>query len=180
MYNLDDTAIAALRSYGLARHMPVYLSTKNTILKAYLTFKDLFAEIFAAEFKAEYDKRGLTYEHRLIDDILGGGVPENARGGYVWACKNYDGDVQSDTRPGLRVRSRPTTSAVHDAGRQRAPCAHGTVTRHFRQHQHGRATLRRCPRGAAHIAPSLTAMPILRASPIRSSAWRSTLSRRGS
>src|SRR6478672_7788236 len=99
MYNLDDSIRDFARSsfrYGLARHMPVYLSTKNTILKAYDgRFKDLFAEIFAAEFKADYDKRGLTYEHRLIDDMVAACLKWS--GGYVWACKNYDGDVQSDT-----------------------------------------------------------------------------------
>ena len=144
MYNLDssirDFARASL-NYGLARGYPVYLSTKNTILKAYDgRFKDIFEEIFQAEFKADYDAAGLTYEHRLIDDMVAASL--KWEGGYVWACKNYDGDVQSDTVAqgfgslGLMtsVLTTPDGSVVE------AEAAHGTVTRHFRQHQAGRPT----------------------------------------
>jgi isocitrate dehydrogenase len=143
-YNLDDSirdfARASL-NYGLARNYPVYLSTKNTILKAYDgRFKDIFEEIFEAEFKAEFDKRGLTYEHRLIDDMVASAM--KWEGGYVWACKNYDGDVQSDTVAqgfgslGLMtsVLSTPDGKIVE------AEAAHGTVTRHYRQHQAGKPT----------------------------------------
>ena len=121
--------------------MPVYLSTKNTILKAYDgRFKDLFAEIFAAEFKAEFDKRGLTYEHRLIDDMVAACLKWS--GGYVWACKNYDGDVQSDTvAQGFGSLGLMTSVLMTPDGKTvLAEAAHGTVTRHFRQHQQGRAT----------------------------------------
>jgi isocitrate dehydrogenase len=144
MYNLDDSIRDFARAsfnYGLARHMPVYLSTKNTILKAYDgRFKDLFAEIFAAEFKAEYDKRGLTYEHRLIDDMVAACLKWS--GGYVWACKNYDGDVQSDTvAQGFGSLGLMTSVLMTPDGKTvLAEAAHGTVTRHFRQHQQGRAT----------------------------------------
>ena len=127
MYNLDDSirdfARASL-AYGLDRGYPVYLSTKNTILKAYDgRFKDLFAEVFENEFKAKFDAAGLTYEHRLIDDMVAASL--KWEGGYVWACKNYDGDVQSDTVDGKIVE---------------AEAAHGTVTRHYRQHQAGKPT----------------------------------------
>ncbi len=144
MYNLDNSIRDFARAsfnYGLARHMPVYLSTKNTILKAYDgRFKDLFAEIFAAEFKAEYDKRGLTYEHRLIDDMVAACLKWS--GGYVWACKNYDGDVQSDTvAQGFGSLGLMTSVLMTPDGKTvLAEAAHGTVTRHFRQHQQGRAT----------------------------------------
>ncbi|TFB60077.1 NADP-dependent isocitrate dehydrogenase [Cryobacterium sp. TMT1-62] len=144
MYNLDDSirdfARASL-NYGLERKYPVYLSTKNTILKAYDgRFKDIFQEIFDAEFKARYDAAGLSYEHRLIDDMVASAM--KWEGGYVWACKNYDGDVQSDTVAqgfgslGLMtsVLSTPDGKVVE------AEAAHGTVTRHYRQHQQGKAT----------------------------------------
>jgi isocitrate dehydrogenase len=143
-YNLDesirDFARASL-NYGLTRNYPVYLSTKNTILKAYDgRFKDIFEEIFEAEFKAQFDAAGLTYEHRLIDDMVASAM--KWEGGYVWACKNYDGDVQSDTVAqgfgslGLMtsVLSTPDGKVVE------AEAAHGTVTRHFRQHQAGKPT----------------------------------------
>jgi len=144
MFNLDDSIrdfARATFNYGLARHMPVYLSTKNTILKAYDgRFKDLFAEIFTAEFKAEFDKRGLTYEHRLIDDMVAACLKWS--GGYVWACKNYDGDVQSDTvAQGFGSLGLMTSVLMTPDGKTvLAEAAHGTVTRHYRQHQHGRAT----------------------------------------
>ena len=144
MYNLDasigDFARASL-NYGLERNYPVYLSTKNTILKAYDgRFKDIFQEIFDAEFKERYDAAGLTYEHRLIDDMVASAM--KWEGGYVWACKNYDGDVQSDTVAqgfgslGLMtsVLSTPDGKVVE------AEAAHGTVTRHYRQHQQGKPT----------------------------------------
>jgi len=144
MYNLDDSIrdfARATFNYGLARHMPVYLSTKNTILKAYDgRFKDLFAEIFAKEFKAEFDRRGLTYEHRLIDDMVAACLKWS--GGYVWACKNYDGDVQSDTvAQGFGSLGLMTSVLMTPDGKTvLAEAAHGTVTRHYRQHQQGRAT----------------------------------------
>ena len=144
MYNLDASIRDFARSslnYGLARKYPVYLSTKNTILKAYDgRFKDIFQEIFDAEFKAAYDAAGLTYEHRLIDDMVASAM--KWEGGYVWACKNYDGDVQSDTVAqgfgslGLMtsVLSTPDGQVVE------AEAAHGTVTRHYRQWQQGKPT----------------------------------------
>ena len=144
MFNLDnsirDFARASL-NYGLARNMPVYLSTKNTILKAYDgRFKDLFAEIYDKEFKAEFEKRGLTYEHRLIDDMVAACLKWS--GGYVWACKNYDGDVQSDTvAQGFGSLGLMTSVLMTpDGNTVLAEAAHGTVTRHYRQHQQGRAT----------------------------------------
>jgi len=144
MFNLDnsirDFAQASL-NYGLARNMPVYLSTKNTILKAYDgRFKDLFAEIYDKEFKAEFEKRGLTYEHRLIDDMVAACLKWS--GGYVWACKNYDGDVQSDTvAQGFGSLGLMTSVLMTpDGNTVLAEAAHGTVTRHYRQHQQGRAT----------------------------------------
>jgi isocitrate dehydrogenase len=121
--------------------MPVYLSTKNTILKAYDgRFKDIFAEVFAAEFKSAFDARGLTYEHRLIDDMVAAALKWS--GGYVWACKNYDGDVQSDTvAQGFGSLGLMTSVLMTPDGKTvLAEAAHGTVTRHFRQHQQGRAT----------------------------------------
>jgi isocitrate dehydrogenase len=144
MFNVDDSirdfARASL-NYGLHRNMPVYLSTKNTILKAYDgRFKDLFAEIYEIEFKAEFEARGLTYEHRLIDDMVAACLKWS--GGYVWALKNYDGDVQSDTvAQGFGSLGLMTSVLMTPDGRTvLAEAAHGTVTRHFRQHQQGRAT----------------------------------------
>ena len=144
MYNLDDSirdfARASFR-YGLARNYPVYLSTKNTILKAYDgRFKDLFQEVFDAEFKAEFAAQGLTYEHRLIDDMVVSALKWD--GGYVWACKNYDGDVQSDiVAQGFGSLGLMTSVLMTPDGRTvEAEAAHGTVTRHYRQHQQGKAT----------------------------------------
>jgi isocitrate dehydrogenase len=144
MYNLDesirDFARASLR-YGLDRNVPVYMSTKNTILKAYDgRFKDLFQEIFDSEFKAEFDKAGITYEHRLIDDMVAAAL--KWEGGYVWACKNYDGDVQSDTvAQGFGSLGLMTSVLMTADGETvEAEAAHGTVTRHFRQHQQGKPT----------------------------------------
>jgi isocitrate dehydrogenase len=144
MYNLDDSirdfARASFR-YGLARNYPVYLSTKNTILKAYDgRFKDLFQEVFDAEFKAEFAAQGLTYEHRLIDDMVASALKWD--GGYVWACKNYDGDVQSDiVAQGFGSLGLMTSVLMTPDGQTvEAEAAHGTVTRHYRQHQQGKAT----------------------------------------
>jgi isocitrate dehydrogenase len=144
MYNLDDSIRDFARAsfaYGLDRGYPVYLSTKNTILKAYDgRFKDIFQEIFDAEFKADFDKRGLTYEHRLIDDMVASALKWS--GGFVWACKNYDGDVQSDTvAQGFGSLGLMTSVLMTPDGRTlEAEAAHGTVTRHYRQHQKGEAT----------------------------------------
>ena len=144
MYNFDesirDFARASFR-YGLSRHYPVYLSTKNTILKAYDgRFKDLFAEIFAAEFEEEYAKAGLTYEHRLIDDMVASAL--KWEGGFLWACKNYDGDVQSDTiAQGFGSLGLMTSVLMTPDGRTvEAEAAHGTVTRHYRAWQRGERT----------------------------------------
>ena len=144
MYNYADSirdfARASLR-YGLARGYPVYLSTKNTILKAYDgMFKDLFQEVFDAEFKAEFDAAGLTYEHRLIDDMVAQVM--KWEGGYVWACKNYDGDVQSDTvAQGFGSLGLMTSVLMTPDGKTvEAEAAHGTVTRHYREHQKGNKT----------------------------------------
>ena len=144
MYNLDDSirdfARASLR-YGLDRGFPVYLSTKNTILKKYDgRFKDLFAEVFEAEFKTDFDAAGITYEHRLIDDMVAAAM--KWEGGYVWACKNYDGDVQSDTvAQGFGSLGLMTSVLMTPDGKTvEAEAAHGTVTRHFRQHQQGKPT----------------------------------------
>ncbi|HEX7389582.1 MAG TPA: NADP-dependent isocitrate dehydrogenase [Acidiphilium sp.] len=128
-------------NYGLLRNYPVYLSTKNTILKAYDgMFKDVFQEIFDAEFKAEFDKRGLTYEHRLIDDMVASALKWN--GGYVWACKNYDGDVESDiVAQGFGSLGLMTSVLMSPDGKTvESEAAHGTVTRHYREHQKGRPT----------------------------------------
>ncbi|MCZ6453817.1 MAG: NADP-dependent isocitrate dehydrogenase [Alphaproteobacteria bacterium] len=144
MYNLDESIQGFARAcfnYGLQRDFPVYMSTKNTILKAYDgRFKDLFEEVFEAEFKAEFDKRGLTYEHRLIDDMVAAAMKWD--GGYVWACKNYDGDVQSDTvAQGYGSLGLMTSVLLAPDGKTvEAEAAHGTVTRHFRQHQQGKDT----------------------------------------
>ena len=144
MYNLDDSirdfARASFR-YGLARTYPVYLSTKNTILKAYDgRFKDIFQEIFDAEFKAEFTAKGITYEHRLIDDMVASAL--KWEGGYVWACKNYDGDVQSDiVAQGFGSLGLMTSVLMTPDGKTvEAEAAHGTVTRHYRQHQQGKPT----------------------------------------
>ena len=144
MYNyrksIEDFARASLR-YGLARQYPVYLSTKNTILKAYDgMFKDVFAEIYESEFKADFEAYGLTYEHRLIDDMVAAAL--KWEGGYVWACKNYDGDVQSDTiAQGFGSLGLMTSVLLTPDGRTiEAEAAHGTVTRHYRQHQQGKPT----------------------------------------
>ncbi|MFH8347904.1 NADP-dependent isocitrate dehydrogenase [Streptomyces sp. NPDC018045] len=133
-------ALASFR-YGLARSYPVYLSTKNTILKKYDgRFKELFQEVFDAEFKADFDARGLTYEHRLIDDMAAAAL--TWPGGYVWACKNYDGDVQSDAvAQGFGSRGLMTSVLMSADGRTiAAEAAHGTVTRHYRRHQQGKPT----------------------------------------
>ncbi|KRV46889.1 isocitrate dehydrogenase [Wenjunlia vitaminophila] len=144
MYNLDDSirdfARACLR-YGLDRGLPVYLSTKNTVLKAYDgRFKDIFQEVFDAEFKADYDRAGLGYQHRLIDDMVAHALREE--GGFLWACKNYDGDVQSDfVAQGFGSLGLMTSVLMSPDGRTlEAEAAHGTVTRHYRQHQQGKAT----------------------------------------
>jgi isocitrate dehydrogenase len=144
MYNLDesirDFARASLR-YGLERGFPVYMSTKNTILKTYDgRFKDLFEEIYEAEFKEEFETAGLTYEHRLIDDMVAAAL--KWEGGYVWACKNYDGDVQSDTvAQGFGSLGLMTSVLMTPDGQTvEAEAAHGTVTRHFRRHQQGEET----------------------------------------
>src|SRR5689334_5507611 len=144
MYNQDasirDFARASL-NYGLDRGFPVYLSTKNTILKAYDgRFKDLFQEVFDAEYKDKFEAAGITYEHRLIDDMVASAL--KWEGGYVWACKNYDGDVQSDTvAQGFGSLGLMTSVLMSPDGRTvEAEAAHGTVTRHFRQHQRGEQT----------------------------------------
>jgi len=144
MYNLDssirDFARASLR-YGLDHQLPVYLSTKNTILKRYDgRFKDLFAEIYENEFKADFEAAGISYEHRLIDDMVAAAL--KWEGGYVWACKNYDGDVQSDTvAQGFGSLGLMTSVLMSADGKTvEAEAAHGTVTRHYRLHQQGKAT----------------------------------------
>jgi isocitrate dehydrogenase len=144
MYNLDesirDFARASL-NYGLNRKYPVYLSTKNTILKAYDgRFKDIFEEIYQNEFKAKFDAAGITYEHRLIDDMVASALKWS--GGYVWACKNYDGDVQSDTvAQGFGSLGLMTSVLMTPDGQTvEAEAAHGTVTRHYREHQKGKET----------------------------------------
>ena len=144
MYNLDDSIrdfARATFNYGLVRKYPVFLSTKNTILKAYDgRFKDIFAEVFEKEFKAEFDKNKLEYDHRLIDDMVATSL--RWEGGYIWACKNYDGDVQSDTvAQGYGSLGLMTSVLMSPDGKTvEAEAAHGTVTRHFRDHQAGKAT----------------------------------------
>ncbi|MGV7031933.1 NADP-dependent isocitrate dehydrogenase [Methylobacterium symbioticum] len=144
MYNLDDSirdfARASL-NYGLNRKYPVYLSTKNTILKAYDgRFKDLFQEVYENEFKSRFDALGIVYEHRLIDDMVASALKWS--GGYVWACKNYDGDVQSDTvAQGFGSLGLMTSVLLTPDGQTvEAEAAHGTVTRHYREHQKGKET----------------------------------------
>ncbi|MEJ1967411.1 MAG: NADP-dependent isocitrate dehydrogenase [Rhizomicrobium sp.] len=144
MYNLDDSIrdfARASMNYGLARKYPVYLSTKNTILKAYDgRFKDIFQEVFDKEFAAGFKEAGITYEHRLIDDMVASALKWS--GGYVWACKNYDGDVQSDTvAQGFGSLGLMTSVLLSPDGKTvEAEAAHGTVTRHYREHQKGKAT----------------------------------------
>jgi isocitrate dehydrogenase len=144
MYNLDESIrdfARASMNFALARGYPLYLSTKNTILKAYDgRFKDIFAEVFANEFKAKFDEAKLTYEHRLIDDMVASALKWS--GGYVWACKNYDGDVQSDTlAQGFGSLGLMTSVLLTpDGGTVESEAAHGTVTRHYRQHQQGKQT----------------------------------------
>ncbi len=144
MYNVDDSirdfARASL-NYGLARAYPVYLSTKNTILKVYDgRFKDIFQEVYDTEFKERFERLGITYEHRLIDDMVAAALKWS--GGYVWACKNYDGDVQSDTvAQGFGSLGLMTSVLMSPDGKTvEAEAAHGTVTRHYRLHQQGKET----------------------------------------
>jgi isocitrate dehydrogenase len=144
MYNLDDSIrdfARASMNYGLARKYPVFLSTKNTILKAYDgRFKDIFAEVYEKEFKSDFQKAGIEYDHRLIDDMVATSL--RWEGGYVWACKNYDGDVQSDTvAQGYGSLGLMTSVLMTPDGKTvESEAAHGTVTRHFRDHQAGKAT----------------------------------------
>jgi isocitrate dehydrogenase len=144
MYNLDDSIrdfARASMNYGLMRKYPVYLSTKNTILKSYDgRFRDLFQEVYDIEFKSAFEDAGLTYEHRLIDDMVASSLKWS--GGYVWACKNYDGDVQSDTvAQGFGSLGLMTSVLMTPDGKTvEAEAAHGTVTRHFREHQRGNET----------------------------------------
>ncbi|MDD3836960.1 MAG: NADP-dependent isocitrate dehydrogenase [Phenylobacterium sp.] len=144
MYNVDDSirdfAHACFR-YALQREYPLYLSTKNTILKAYDgRFKDIFAEIYEAEYAAQFKEKGITYEHRLIDDMVAASLKWS--GGFIWACKNYDGDVQSDSvAQGFGSLGLMTSVLISPDGKtMEAEAAHGTVTRHFRQHQRGEST----------------------------------------
>jgi len=144
MYNLDDSIRAFARAsmnYGLDRGWPVYLSTKNTIMKAYDgRFKDLFQEVYDAEFKDKFEEAGIIYEHRLIDDMVASALKWSGK--FVWACKNYDGDVQSDTvAQGFGSLGLMTSVLMSPDGKTvEAEAAHGTVTRHYRQHQQGKAT----------------------------------------
>ena len=144
MYNLDDSIrdfARACLNYGISREWPVYLSTKNTILKAYDgRFKDIFAEIYDAEFKARYKKLGIVYEHRLIDDLVASALKWSGK--FIWACKNYDGDVQSDmVAQGFGSLGLMTSVLLTPDGKTvEAEAAHGTVTRHYRMHQQGKST----------------------------------------
>jgi isocitrate dehydrogenase len=172
MYNLDDSirdfARASL-NYGLNRRYPVYLSTKNTILKVYDgRFKDIFQEVYDSEFKAAFEKLGIFYEHRLIDDMVASALKWS--GGYVWACKNYDGDVQSDTvAQGFGSLGLMTSVLMTPDGRTvEAEAAHGTVTRHYRLHQQGKetstnstASIFAWTRGLAHRAKLDDNVPLL-------------------
>jgi len=144
MYNLDDSirdfARASL-NYGIGRQWPVYLSTKNTILKAYDgRFKDIFQEVYESEFEAKFKELGIVYEHRLIDDMVASALKWSGK--FIWACKNYDGDVQSDqVAQGFGSLGLMTSILMTPDGKTvEAEAAHGTVTRHFRQHQQGKAT----------------------------------------
>jgi isocitrate dehydrogenase len=144
MYNLDQSIIdfaKASLNYGLNMKWPVYLSTKNTILKTYDgRFKDLFQKVYEDEFKVKFDQAGITYEHRLIDDMVASAMKWS--GGFVWACKNYDGDVQSDTvAQGFGSLGLMTSQLMTPDGKiVESEAAHGTVTRHYRQHQQGKET----------------------------------------
>jgi isocitrate dehydrogenase len=144
MYNLDESILGFARAclnYGLELGWPVYLSTKNTILKVYDgRFKDLFQEVFDTEFKERFEAKGITYEHRLIDDMVAAALKWS--GGFVWACKNYDGDVQSDTlAQGFGSLGLMTSVLITPDGKTvEAEAAHGTVTRHYRMHQAGKET----------------------------------------
>ena len=144
MYNLDDSIrdfARASMNYGLLRNYPVFLSTKNTILKAYDgRFKDIFAEVYSSEFKSKFEAAGIEYDHRLIDDMVATSL--RWEGGYIWACKNYDGDVQSDTvAQGYGSLGLMTSVLLSPDGRTvESEAAHGTVTRHYRDHQAGKAT----------------------------------------
>jgi isocitrate dehydrogenase len=144
MYNLDDSIrdfARACLNYGLTRQWPVYLSTKNTILKAYDgRFKDIFQEIYDRDFKSDYAKAGIVYEHRLIDDLVASALKWSGK--FIWACKNYDGDVQSDmVAQGFGSLGLMTSVLMTPDGKTvEAEAAHGTVTRHFRQHQQGKKT----------------------------------------
>ncbi|MEO0501374.1 MAG: NADP-dependent isocitrate dehydrogenase, partial [Pseudomonadota bacterium] len=144
MYNLDESIrdfARACLNYGLMRKWPVYLSTKNTIMKTYDgRFKDLFQEIYDKDFKAQFEKAGISYEHRLIDDMVAAAMKWNGK--FVWACKNYDGDVQSDTvAQGFGSLGLMTSVLMTPEGKTvEAEAAHGTVTRHYRMHEQGKAT----------------------------------------
>ncbi len=144
MYNTDESIFGFARScfnYAIQRNYPLYMSTKNTILKVYDgRFKDIFEKVYQEEFKAEFDAKGLTYEHRLIDDMVASALKWN--GGFVWACKNYDGDVQSDiVAQGYGSLGMMSSVLVTpDGSVVESEAAHGTVTRHYREHQAGRAT----------------------------------------
>jgi isocitrate dehydrogenase len=144
MYNLDDSIRSFARSclnYGLAKKLPTYLSTKNTILKAYDgRFKDIFQEVYESEFKGRFEAAGIEYQHRLIDDMVAYAMKSS--GGFVWACKNYDGDVQSDSvAQGFGSLGLMTSVLMTEDGKTiEAEAAHGTVTRHYRLHQQGKET----------------------------------------
>ena len=187
MYNLDDSIIDFARAslnYGLLRNYPVYLSTKNTIMKIYDgRFKDIFQDVYDREFKKEFEAKRLTYEHRLIDDMVASALKWS--GGYVWACKNYDGDVQSDTvAQGYGSLGLMTSVLLTPDGKTvEAEAAHGTVTRHYREHQKGKetstnsiASIFAWTRGLAHRA-KLDNNPSWRNSPTRWKRSASTPSR---